>query len=700
MDLLRMLLQATLVAGMAAPTNAQAKQGCEDRCGNVSIPYPFGTREGCYYDKAFLITCNDVFNPSKPFLQTSNIEITNISLLDGQVQILQFIARDCDDKWGSRTKFAVPTIELFKFRISRTKNKFTAIGCDTRASIIGKKDDMNYLSGCMTVCRSQDYVTNGSCSGIGCCQTSIPEGVESYSVQLDSYNNHTNVWNFSPCSYAFVVEEDKFNFSSTFLTDLDNVEKLPVVLDWAVGVETSCEDARKSSGYACQNHSKCSEVDFGPGYRCNCLEGYDGNPYHPDGCQDIDECSDPTLNECENNCENIDGNYTCSCPKWFHGDGRKDGNGCNPELQLVIKLVLGIGMGILVLTMGCSSLYWAIRRRNLIRLKGKFFEQNGGLILQEQLSKLDGSVQKPKIFTIEELKEATNDFDKERIVGQGGFGTVYEGVLPQNKRVAIKKSLAVDKSQQKQFFNEFIVLSQINHENVVKLLGCCLHAESPFLVYEFITNGNLSRHIHEGGDISWETRLRVAKETAKALSDLHTKASIPIIHRDVKSTNILLDDNFTAKISDFGVARIVPLDKTQVQTMVQGTLGYFDPEYFYTNKLSDKSDVYSFGVVLAELLTGRKAISVDKPEESLLSTYFISSMKKKCLSSILDVRIVNEGNTMQVDKVANIAQRCLSLEGDERPNMTEVATKLEELLGVEKHLSIRNPQEIDHLQGI
>ena len=352
--------------------------------------------------------------------------------------------------------------------------------------------------------------------------------------------------------------------------------------------------------------------------------------------------------------------------------------------------------------MGSSWLYWGLKKRKFIKLKKKFFEQNGGLMLRQQLSSQEGSNETVKIFSAEELEKATDKYAENKIIGQGGYGTVYKGTLTNGRIVAIKKSKMVDKSQIEQFINEVLVLTQINHRNVVKLLGCCLETEVPLLVYEFITNGTLFDYIHKEKKIStssWEVRLRIATETAEVLSYLHSAASTPIIHRDVKSTNILLDDNYTAKVSDFGASRLVPLDQTQLSTMVQGTLGYLDPEYLLTSQLTEKSDVYSFGVVLVELLTAKKVLSFDRPEEERsLAMYFLSSLKDDHLFQVLDERIVNEENIEQLKETANLAKKCLKLKGDERPSMKEVAMKLERMRIVEMH-PWTDPEENEYLLG-
>ncbi|THF97396.1 hypothetical protein TEA_023753 [Camellia sinensis var. sinensis] len=241
--------------------------------------------------------------------------------------------------------------------------------------------------------------------------------------------------------------------------------------------------------------------------------------------------------------------------------------------------------------------------------------------------------------------------------GEINLGSDQNEIRGDKRIVAIRKSKVVDESQVEQFINEIVVLSQINHPNVVKLVGCCLDTQIPLLVYEFITN-----------------------------------ASVPIIHRDVKTTNILLDGNYTTKLSDFRASRLVPKDKIQFATVIQGTLGYLDPEYLQTSQLTEKSDVYSFEVVLAELVTGKKALAFDRPEEErCLATYFLSSLKTDRLNQAIDKHIENVGETVeQLKKVADIAERCLKLKMEERPTMKDVAMELERL--IMKKMGNKHPQ--------
>ncbi|XP_057804955.1 wall-associated receptor kinase 2-like [Salvia miltiorrhiza] len=684
-------ISATLIPPISKP-------GCADSCGGVSIPFPFGTSKECSHSEVFFLTCNSThFNPPKLFLPGSAIEITDISL-DGQLRILNFVAHDCYNLSGARISYSDPTVFLStSLTINNTANKFTIVGCDTYGFVYGRRLDRDYQTGCTAMCYGEDDVEKGSCSGLGCCQTSIPKQVWKAVIELKSYGNYSKVFDFNNCGYAFLAEEGAFSFSPENITNLRNVEKLPMVVDWAIG-NGSCEAAKmNSSSYACTSlDSDCYKPNNGYGYRCSCRSGYQGNPYLDAGCQDIDECEDPNLSKCEKRCVNTQGSFECVCPKGYHGDGRSDGQGCIRGESLLFKLVAGISLGIIVVLLSTWWIYLVIQKRRLTKMRQQFFHQNGGQMLQQQL-KREGSPQTATIFSESELIKATNNFHRSMIVGQGGYGVVYKGVLPNNCLVAIKKSKEFDPNQIQQFANEFIVLSQINHRNVVRLLGCCLETQVPLLVYEFINNGTLFEHIHnkpKARRLSWDTRLRIAAEAAGVLSHLHSGVSTPIIHRDVKSANILLDHTLSAKVSDFGASRLFPMDQTQVNTLVQGTFGYLDPEYMLTSQLTEKSDVYSFGVVLVELLTGIKALCYDKPEEErCLANFFLSVMKQDSLFQILDEN-VERGEREEVMRVAILARNCLKVRGDERPFMREVEMELEGLRLLRTQLHRSNSSQI------
>ena len=306
-----------------------------------------------------------------------------------------------------------------------------------------------------------------------------------------------------------------------------------------------------------------------------------------------------------------------------------------------------------------------------------------------------------KIFTEEELMRATNNYQE--LLGEGGYGIVYKGTLPDNRVVAVKKpkigAQRHTEQQTEQFINEVILLMQINHKNVVRLLGCCLDTKVPILVYEFITNGTLYERIHkkvsEEHSLSWRQRLKIATETAGALAYLHSEINTPILHRDIKTMNILLDENYTAKVSDFGTSRLVPLDPDELSTLVQGTIGYLYPEYLQSSQLTDKSDVYSFGVVLAELLTAKKAISFDRSEgtTSNLALSFLSLKDDTQLRRVIDEDIADDANIKAIKEVANLSKRCLRIIGNERPTMKEVAMELQGLI---KETSNHPWEDVEH----
>lgn len=612
------------------------------------------------------------------------IEVLSISDTEFRVKNTAIAAKCYDDQTGKLVvdnPFYNLDLGATPFTISYTKNMYAGVGCNIRAAF------SQTSRGCVSKCANKADIVEGSCSGSGCCEANIQKGLNNFNESILTSDNP--VQSFSQCNFAFLVETGQYTFQGSDLQLDGRLTKpdmdLPVVLDWAIGGR-SCKEAQSISSdipsdrYACKNNTVCSNAPDNPGYRCACEKGYEGNPYL--GCQDINECEDENNNPCYGTCTNTIGAYNCSaCPEGTTGDGTscttisKDG-------FPVLRVALGLSLGLLSAFVCGLFLYLCIRKQKLLKLKEQFFQQNGGLLLRQQLPSRDGVVDSTKIFTQAELKVATNNFHSSQVLGEGGFGTVYKGTLSDNRVVAIKKSKQIDKSQIEQFINEVLILTQINHRNVVKLLGCCLETEVPLLVYEFVSNGTLSQHIHQNGafEMSWENRLRIATEIASAIAYLHSAASIPIIHRDIKSANILLDENYIAKVADFGASRLIPLDQTRVNTAVQGTFGYLDPEYFHSGELTDKSDVYSFGVMLVELLTGLKPVSMERPEEQRsLTGYFLSLTEKNEEFKIIDAP-ADEGHLQQVLAVIVIAKKCLEWKGEERPPMKQIAADLQVLL--------------------
>ncbi|CAN6240746.1 unnamed protein product [Urochloa humidicola] len=512
--------------------------------------------------------------------------------------------------------------------------------------------------------------------GVACCQAPVPKGLKKLELEFGIISNKDN--NTLPCGEAFIVEQNSYMFSSIDLSNTNSTKPQyrPVVLEWSID-GGSCEEAKQTTSYACRENTYCYNSSNGIGYRCNCSQGFEGNPYlqGSDGCQDIDECS--TRNPCMHKCVNTKGSFQCRCPAGMSGDGLREGSGCNGVGTLVIAIVTGLALLVLLFILGFWT-HWLVKKRKLSKTRQRYFMQNGGLLLKQQMFSESAPLH---IFTSSELDKATNNFSNDNIVGRGGFGTVYKGILSDQVVVAIKKAQRIDQTEMEQFVNELIILSQANHKNVVQLLGCCLETEVPLLVYEFITNGALFHHLHNSSaPMSWEIRLSIAVETASALAYLHLAANTPIIHRDVKSSNILLDKNFTAKVSDFGASRPIPYNQTHVTTLVQGTLGYMDPEYFQTSQLTEKSDVYSFGVVLIELLTRKKPIMDGMMEDvRSLALQFNMLFHQNKLLEIVDPEVAEEAGMRHVETIAKLALRCLSLKAEERPRMIEVAIELEAL---------------------
>ncbi|XP_074586656.1 putative serine/threonine-protein kinase PBL25 [Curcuma longa] len=291
-------------------------------------------------------------------------------------------------------------------------------------------------------------------------------------------------------------------------------------------------------------------------------------------------------------------------------------------------------------------------------------------------------------FTFRELAAATKNFRSECLLGEGGFGRVYKGRLENLGQVVAVKQLDRNGFQgNKEFIVEVMMLSLLHHENLVKLIGYCADGAQRLLVYEYMPLGSLEDHLldisPEQKPLNWYTRMKIAYHAARGLEYLHEEANPPVIYRDLKSSNILLDEDFNAKLSDFGLAKLDPMgDEIHVSSNVMGTYGYCAPEYARTGELTAKADVYSFGVVLLELITGRSAINTVKPtsEQTLVSWAMPKFKDQKRFKELVDPLLKEDYPANGLSQAVAVAALCLQEEAPSRPFMADVVTALSVLV--------------------
>ncbi|KAM6552200.1 hypothetical protein CsatB_002008 [Cannabis sativa] len=444
------------ISSVAAGVTMVNSPNCQTKCGDVEVPYPFGIDDqNCAIskdiDEFFLLNCNT--STGSPKLMFGELEVLNIDVANATMKVVNNHSFDCYNENGNLTRRSGRGgLRLSKSTtLSDSENKLFAFGCDTQSFI---------------------------------------------------FNNHTYVYPFNPCGYAFLADQNSFDISKMRLDSKpEQIKNTSVVLDWVVGNQTCQHAQSNSSSYVCGENSNCYYSDNGGGYQCRCKQGYEGNPYLKQGCQDIDECSDPNIIPHCKGCKNIPGNYTCKCPLGMHGDGKNDncqGFRFNTFATAIAASLLSMVTVLLI--------FYDYKRRK----REKIFKQNGGLLLKNQ---------RVRIFTKAELVKATNNYNQSNFIGQGGFASVYKGVVILNETnsitntstqlIAVKKPKLQKDDQNKsiqinhqQFHEEIAIVSQVNHKNVVKLLGLCLETKIPLLVYELVPNGTLSQHIHAKGSSS------------------------------------------------------------------------------------------------------------------------------------------------------------------------------------------------------
>lgn len=347
-----------------------------------------------------------------------------------------------------------------------------------------------------------------------------------------------------------------------------------------------------------------------------------------------------------------------------------------------VGVIVGICIAVVVLVLALIVIFLLLRmwrKRTQHESRHDYFEDELSAhdILKWETPK---GVQR---YSFQDLANATDGFHNAREIGSGAFGKVFVGTFPDGKTLAIKRAstVAFSAQSQKEFRNEVLLLSRLHHKNLVRLEGFCDENRLQILVYEYMKNGNLHGHLftRKGARyLDWYKRLEIAVQVARGLDYLHSFADPPVIHRDVKPTNILLDDNLDAKVSDFGISRETPEFITHVSTRLAGTAGYIDPQYFLRRQLTPASDVYSYGVVLLELVTGQKAIRKNEQGDELnLIQWATPRLEEGGIEAIVDAQL--EGNYPQdiyLD-MAQLAVRCAAFEKDFRPSMKAVLSILE-----------------------
>ncbi|XP_019094616.1 PREDICTED: wall-associated receptor kinase-like 21 isoform X2 [Camelina sativa] len=443
-----------------------------------------------------------------------------------------------------------------------------------------------------------------------------------------------DVLNRSGCKYWFSsITPDSKNTKSDISFSLGRLK-----LDW--WLKNSCNSAN------CSENADCTDVklaDGGFGHRCTCRDGFTGEAFTvPGGCRRL--------------------------------------VAKHRGLHKLVVFGTGVLVGVLVLAVLMFTYIFRHKRSASLTTTSS--------IANRLLCELAGNSSVP-FYTYKEIEKATDSFSDKNKLGTGAYGTVYAGEFPNSSWVAIKRLRRKDTTSIDQVVNEIKLLSSVSHPNLVRLLGCCIADGEPFLVYEFMPNGTLSQHLqHERGQtpLSWPLRLAIASQTANAIAHLHSSVNPPIYHRDIKSSNILLDFEFNSKISDFGLSRVgmsTDFEASHISTAPQGTPGYLDPQYHQDFQLSDKSDVYSFGVVLVEIISGFKVIDFTRPyTEVNLASLAIDRIGRGRMVDIIDPCLKTDNDPKMFASIHNLAElafSCLSFHRNMRPTMIEVTEHLQRI---------------------
>ncbi|CAD6246111.1 unnamed protein product [Miscanthus lutarioriparius] len=708
---------------LGIPTNASLAH-CPSYCGDVKISYPFGIGPGCFR-QGFELTCDNTTGSPRLFLGNST-QVTSIYVGSNYV-LASAVGYNITMGLGVDTytqSWEAPTGVVIDY-----ENSIYVVGCGVDIYMFGD-NTTDAIGSCMSICTDNREIMEranmgyGACEGFGCCTIWWANmGRQAFTLKL-GHRNSTIALLDEALSSIKVIFSEYYDFvvGDLYASWVNTSNVRHMLLDIAITDQPSCASAQSQENrdtYACNSESICKDLPVSRGgYNCFCPGQMGGNPYVVDGCIDYNPKAP------NDNCTRLCGNITIPFPF-----GIEEGCFANDNLRL-----------------NCTSNTTTILDRRYAQYRVTNLSLDDGLMTVTNMLNDTSSNNMERVVitnydgqyqsfhpTFREVVDDNFDFSQEEVILMSALfqtnameyaTTLMEASIVQvavvGNRIAIGLAcglgsisfalgeivLTVEQTEIDQFINEVAILSQIIHRNVVKLFGCCLEDEVPLLVYEFISNGTLYGILHENIAVkcllSWDDRIRIALEAAGALAYLHSAAAIPIFHRDVKSSNILLDDNFTVKVSDFGASRSLSLDETHVVTIVQGTFGYLDPEYYHTGQLTEKSDVYSLGVILVELLTRKKPIFINESgAKQSLAHYFIEGLQEGALMEIIDSQVMEEADQEEINDIASVIEACLKSKGGHRPSMKEVDMRLQFLrtkrLRKKTHLLIEKDGEIEPL---
>ncbi|KAK7325076.1 hypothetical protein VNO77_29136 [Canavalia gladiata] len=475
------------------------------------------------------------------------------------------------------------------------------------------------------------------------------------------------------------------------------VEKSLMPVCWGVGFPTSLPLAVSPrlcrstpcppSYYESQQKGLCKSTDA---HICMpCSDACPPEMYQKSGCNfksdrlceyNCSICSSP---ECFSNCSSSNSNAVT---------GKKSERFWSLQLPVVIAEIAFVVFLVSIVSI-TAVLYirYKLRDCHCSVTRSKVKKLNGNTSLQRENSKIrpdleDLKIRRPQMFTYEELENATGGFKEESIVGKGSFSCVFKGVLKDGTVVAVKRAIVSPNMEKnsKEFHTELDLLSRLNHAHLLNLLGYCEEGGERLLVYEYMAHGSLHQHLHGNKvlkeQLDWVRRVTIAVQVARGIEYLHGYACPPVIHRDIKSSNILIDEEHNARVADFGLSLLGPADSSSpLAKLPAGTLGYLDPEYYRLHYLTTKSDVYSFGVLLLEILSGRKAIDMQYEEGNIVE-WAVPLIKSGDIAGILDPVLKSPHDLDALRRIANVACKSVRMRGKDRPSMDKVTTALERAL--------------------